>query len=102
MDPDTPRNFEAKVRSFVSRAHRDSRTSGCAIAALASDVARADEPARAVMTKHIDDFVSQIAQSLRSQEQGDAMLAVSAMIGALLLSRVQVDPKRSEDRKSVV
>ena len=93
---DAPRSFEAKVRSFVSRAHRDSRATGCAIAALASDVARADEPSRAVMSKHIDDFVSQIAQSLHTQDEGDAMLAVSAMIGALLLSRVQVDPKRSD------
>ena len=96
MDPDTPRSFEAKVRSFVSRSHRDSRATGCAIAALASDVARADEPSRAVMSKHIDEFVAQIGQSLRSQDEGDAMLAVSAMIGALLLSRVQVDAKRSD------
>ncbi len=96
-DPDAaPRSFEATVRSFVSRAHRDARTSGCAIAALASDVARADESSRAVMSEHIDDFVAQIAQSLRSQDEGDAMLAVSAMIGALLLSRVQVDPKQSD------
>jgi TetR/AcrR family transcriptional repressor of nem operon len=96
-DPDAaPRSFDATVRSFVSRAHRDARASGCAIAALASDVARADEPSRAVMSEHIDDFVAQIAQSLRSQDEGDAMLAVSAMIGALLLARVQVDPKRSD------
>lgn len=91
-----PRSFEAKVRSFVSRAHRDARATGCAIAALASDVARADAPARAVMSAHIDDFVAQLTQSLHTQEEGDAMLAVSAMVGALLLARVQVDPKRSD------
>jgi TetR/AcrR family transcriptional repressor of nem operon len=96
-DPEAgPRSFEATVRSFVSRAHRDARASGCAIAALASDVARADESSRAVMSEHIDDFVAQIAESLRNQDEGDAMLAVSAMIGALLLARVQVDPKRSD------
>lgn len=96
-DPDAaPRSFETTVRSFVSRAHRDARASGCAIAALASDVARADESSRAVMSEHIDDFVAQVTQSLRSQDEGDAMLAVSAMIGALLLARVQVDPRRSD------
>ena len=84
------------MRSFVSRAHRDARASGCAIAALASDVARADESSRAVMSEHIDDFVARIAESLRNPDEGDAMLAVSAMIGALLLARVQVDPKRSD------
>ena len=96
-DPDDrPRSFEARVRSFVSRTHRDSRASGCAIVALASDVARADQASRAVMSAHIDDFVAQMTQSLRSQDEGDALLAVSAMVGALLLSRVQVEPKRSD------
>lgn len=97
VDPDdAPRSYEAKVRSFLSRSHRDARTTGCAIAALASDVARADERSRAVMSTQIDTFISQFTQSLRASDEGDAMLAVSAMVGALLLSRVQVDPKRSD------
>ena len=97
VDPDdAPRSFEAKVRSYLSRSHRDSRATGCAIAALASDVARADERSRAVMSNHIDTFVSQLSKSLRTRDEGDAMLAVSATIGALLLSRVQVDARRSD------
>ena len=47
---DAPRSYETRVRGYVSRAHRDARTSGCAIAALASDVARADVASRAVMS----------------------------------------------------
>jgi TetR/AcrR family transcriptional regulator, transcriptional repressor for nem operon len=93
---DQPRSFETTVRRFLSRSHRDSRTSGCAIAALASDVARADEQSREVMSKHIDEFVSRASSSLDSQDEGDALFAVSAMVGALLLSRVQVDPKQSD------
>lgn len=93
---DGPRSYEARVRSYVSRAHRDARTSGCAIAALASDVARADTASREVMSAHIDDFVGQLAQSLHSQDEGEAMLAVSAMVGAVLLARVQTDPKKSD------
>jgi TetR/AcrR family transcriptional repressor of nem operon len=93
---DGPRSYETRVRSYVSRAHRDARTSGCAIAALASDVARADTASREVMSAHIDDFVDQLAQSLHRQDEGDAMLAVSAMVGAVLLARVQTDPKKSD------
>ena len=93
---DAPRSYETRVRGYVSRAHRDARTSGCAIAALASDVARADDASRAVMSAHIDDFVDQLAQSMRSQDEGDAMLAMSAMVGAVLLARVQTDPKKSD------
>jgi TetR/AcrR family transcriptional regulator, transcriptional repressor for nem operon len=93
---DAPRSYETRVRGYVSRAHRDARTSGCAIAALVSDVARADAASRAVMSAYIDDFVAQLAQSLHGQDEGDAMLAVSAMVGAVLLARVQTDPKKSD------
>ena len=93
---DAPRSYETRVKGYVSRAHRDARTSGCAIAALASDVSRADDASRAVMSAHIDDFVAQLAQSLHDQDEGDAMLAVSAMVGAVLLARVQTDPKKSD------
>lgn len=93
---DPPRSYETRVRGYLSRAHRDARTSGCAIAALASDVARADVPSRAVMSAQVDDFVGQIAQSMYHQDEGDAMLAVSAMVGAVMLARVQTDPKKSD------
>ena len=43
--PDYPK----LLRSYLSRKHRDMRRNGCAIAALASDVARADEASREVM-----------------------------------------------------
>ena len=48
------------------------------------------------MSAHIDDFVDQLTQSMHSQDEGDAMLAVSAMVGAVLLARVQADPKKSD------
>lgn len=93
---DPPRSFEDRVRAFFSRSHRDARATGCAFAALAADVARADVPVRAVMSSHLDDFVAKTARSLRAPNDSDAMLAVSAMVGALVLARVQVNPKRSE------
>lgn len=99
---DGARSYDARVRTYVSRAHRDARTSGCAIAALASDVARADEASRAVMSVHLDDFVAQLTQSMRNQDEADAMLAMSAMVGAVLLARVQTDPKKSDALLKVV
>ena len=48
------------------------------------------------MSAHIDDFIEQLAHSLHDQDEGDAMLAVSAMVGAVLLARVQTDPKKSD------
>lgn len=95
-DPDKPRTFSAMVRSYVSRAHRDSRSSGCAIAALISDVGRADEQSREVMASHIEGFIAAAAASIGDQNDERAMTAVSAMIGAIAISRVLTDQKRSD------
>jgi TetR/AcrR family transcriptional regulator, transcriptional repressor for nem operon len=99
--PGRPRGFAAIVRGYLSRAHRDGRESGCAMAALVSDVARADEPSREVMSEHVDAFVSAVSEALGGDEER-AIVAVSAMIGALTLSRVASDPARSDAFLKVV
>lgn len=90
------RTFGGFVRSYMSRSHRDSRDSGCAIAALVSDVGRADDSARAVMEEHIEGYISGAARGLGGVEEERAMVAVSAMVGALALSRVMTDKRRSD------
>jgi len=89
-----PASFSGIVRSYLSRTHRDARDSGCAVAALASDVARADIAAREVMTAHVETFVETVSKALDGDD-GRAIMAVSAMVGALTLSRVMTDPARS-------
>lgn len=95
-DPARPVNYATMVRSYVSRAHRDSRKTGCAIAALASDVARADERSREVMEAHVERYVAGLARAMGGEDDEQAMFAVGAMVGGLLLSRVITDPKRSD------
>ena len=92
---DRPQSFAHIVRSYLSRTHRDARDSGCAISALVSDVARADTSSREVMTAHIDGFIASVSEALRGNEEA-AMVAVSAMVGALALSRVVTDRARSD------
>jgi TetR/AcrR family transcriptional regulator, transcriptional repressor for nem operon len=92
---DRPQSFGNIVRSYLSRAHRDGRESGCAIAALASDVARAGASSREVMTDYIETFIASVTEALGGDEEG-AIVAVSAMVGALALSRVVTDPARSD------
>lgn len=100
-DTQRPMNFEAFLRGYLSRSHRDARHEGCAIAALASDVARADENApelREAMTERLEAFIQRVAAGMGGDAGNDdeAMFAVSAMVGGLLLSRVMTDPKRSD------
>jgi TetR/AcrR family transcriptional regulator, transcriptional repressor for nem operon len=101
-DPATPRRFATMVRSYLSRAHRDKPEAGCAIAALAGDVARADERSRAIMEKHIESFIATVAEELGDQDDDAAIVAVSALVGALTLSRVVTDPRRSDAILSTV
>jgi TetR/AcrR family transcriptional regulator, transcriptional repressor for nem operon len=100
-EADRSRGFAAIVRGYLSRTHRDARDSGCAMAALACDVARADVASREVMSEHVEAFVETLAEALDGDEER-AMVAVSAMIGALALSRVATDPKRSDAFLKVV
>ncbi|MFM0210680.1 TetR/AcrR family transcriptional regulator [Paraburkholderia sediminicola] len=90
-----PYDYSATIRSYLSRKHREARRSGCAIAALAGDVARADEQAREAMSGHIEQFVSKLAAAMDGDED-KALFAASALIGALVVSRVMVDEKRSD------
>ncbi|MHC6151950.1 TetR/AcrR family transcriptional regulator [Bradyrhizobium elkanii] len=95
-DPDKPVNINTLARSYLSRAHRDAPKSGCAIGALISDVGRADEQCRAVMEPHIESFIAKVAETFGDDDDSRAIVAVSAMVGALAISRVLTDQKRSD------
>jgi len=95
-DPEKPASAGTMARSYLSRTHRDSRKTGCAIAALICDVGRADDRCRSVMEPHIETFVEKAACALGNVDDEQAILAVSAMIGALAISRVITDVKRSD------
>ncbi|MGF6312170.1 TetR/AcrR family transcriptional repressor of nem operon [Bradyrhizobium sp. i1.8.4] len=95
-DPDKPVSVNSLVRSYLSRSHRDSPKAGCAIGALISDVARADEQCRAVMEPHIESFIAKVAETFGDDDDSSAIVAVSAMVGALAISRVLTDPRRSD------
>lgn len=92
--PGKIRTFSNIVRGYLSRVHRDSRSSGCAISALVSDVGRADRKSRDVMAEHIEGLVDKLTETLGDRDKATA--AVSTMVGALALSRVMTDPKRSD------
>jgi TetR/AcrR family transcriptional repressor of nem operon len=89
-------DFARRLRSYLSRAHRDMRRTGCAIAALAGDVARADEASRQVMSEAIDRMAARTAQAMGTDDDAQALFVVSAMIGTLLVSRVMTDAQRSD------
>ncbi|MEB6540945.1 TetR/AcrR family transcriptional regulator [Serratia plymuthica] len=93
----SPHDFASFIHDYLSRAHRDSRSAGCAISALVSDVARADLQTRAVMDSFIEGYIATARRHLGDDDDSRAMFAVSAMVGALALSRVMADSPRSDE-----
>jgi TetR/AcrR family transcriptional regulator, transcriptional repressor for nem operon len=92
-------SFQAIVNRYVSADHRDNRAARCPLAAMGSELARADEGTRAVASEGMDDLVDMVTKWLgRSQPQAPqsrAVFAVAAMVGAVTMSRIIVDPNAS-------
>ncbi|MGL3214253.1 hypothetical protein [Bradyrhizobium sp. BR 1433] len=49
-----------------------------------------------MMEPHIEAFIAKVAETFGDDDDGNAILAVSAMVGALAISRVLTDQKRSD------
>ena len=88
------------VSAYLSTAHRDGAASGCALAALGSELARTDTETRVAATNGFREMVAIIAEHLRDARVGrpqeQALAIASALVGALTMARVVNDPSLSE------
>jgi TetR/AcrR family transcriptional repressor of nem operon len=78
---------------YLSTAHRDGAADGCAVAG--PDAARGDERIRAQFAAGVRGYLARLEDMLGSRD--DAVVALSSMVGALLLSRAVDDPELSEE-----
>ncbi|MCP1968486.1 TetR/AcrR family transcriptional regulator [Bradyrhizobium elkanii] len=92
-----PRNLKALLNTYLSKAHRDDPSVGCAVAALAGDVARSDRGTRDVMTSYLSQYFDNVADLLEGEHPDESAIAVvCTMVGALALSRVSRDASMSD------
>lgn len=88
--------LQAVVATYLSETHRDHPSQGCAIAALGSEIARADAATRAAATEGVRRLIDVIAGELDDTPvdaaKRRAAVMVSTMVGALLVSRIVDDP----------
>lgn len=99
----TKRSADDTVKSIVNRylspTHRDKPGEGCAIAALAADVGRAeDEALRTQLSARVEQSFADMAHAMGGETQGEdaAIAAWCAMIGAITLCRVFKGTDRSD------
>src|SRR6266853_541947 len=89
------KGLEAAVSAYLSPQHRDNCRDGCPIAALGSELARADEETRAKATEGFMKLVSFLADRFEEAKMSDArkraVVAATTMIGAMTISRIVTD-----------
>lgn len=88
------------LKSYLSRQHLESMDTGCPLAALGSETSRQAPEVRRVATRHIKEMVDLIARQSpqwgHAQAHESALVALSTMVGALVLARAVDDPALSD------
>ena len=96
---DGKESFKAIVDAYLSTAHRDTPATGCPLAGMGSELARAGEEAREAVARGCDELIdrlaSRIAPRRKEAARAEAIFAVAAMIGAVTLSRIIAEPDAS-------
>ena len=100
----------AFVDWYLSAEHRDHPDAGCALPPLGDDVRRGDDRVRAAYSEQVDRYVEHVERFLGDGDgsRGEhgardrAILVVSALVGALVLSRAVADDAFSDEILSAV
>ncbi|WP_230625641.1 TetR/AcrR family transcriptional regulator [Cupriavidus necator] len=77
----------AIVGAYVSKKHRDNPGSGCAIAALGTDVSRLDAKTRRRFEARVASLIELVAGSDDEASRKDAIVTLAAMVGGLVMAR---------------
>ena len=96
----TPEAMREYVRNYVSTAHRDAPGQGCLLAALAGEV-RNQPSVRPAFTFHLKTIIGQLAAHFpwkkKSRPRQEAIVMLSAMVGAVALARAVDDEAFSQE-----
>jgi TetR/AcrR family transcriptional regulator, transcriptional repressor for nem operon len=87
------------LKNYLTEAHRDAPGTGCAMGALLGDMTRGSKSARTVYTARVKRSLAFSSALLPSSPPSDkrarALLILSALLGAINLSRAVSDPTLS-------
>ena len=94
------RGYTALVDGYLSTWHRDHPESGCGVAGVAADAARAGGPARGSYTRQVKECLTMLAGLIDDSDhqaaEREAVLTVSVLVGAISMARAVDDPDLSE------
>jgi TetR/AcrR family transcriptional repressor of nem operon len=89
------------IDGYVSKAHRDNPQVGCAVAALPADVSRSGSRARQAYSRQVRRYIDRLVGLIRPAEpdakRDEAILTLSALVGAVAMARAIDDPELSDE-----
>ena len=89
------------LQNYLTEAHRDAPGTGFAMGALVGDMTRGSKSARALYTARVKRslafFSALLPSNRRSDKRRRALLILSALLGAINLSRAVSDPNLSRE-----
>src|SRR5712675_3272794 len=89
------------LQNYLTEAHRDAPGTGCAMGALLGDMTRGGKSARALYTARVKRSLALsstlLPSSPHADKRGRALLILSALLGAINLSRAVSDPNLSRE-----
>lgn len=92
-----PSALAAIVDGYLSRLHRDKPETGCAVAALPTDVARCGPRARAAYSRQVRAYLELLTDLTPDRDPDQAHLILASVVGALLLARAVDDRGLSDE-----
>jgi TetR/AcrR family transcriptional repressor of nem operon len=91
--------LESLLRTYLSKEHVEAPATGCAVAALGSEMPRQAPKVRRAATRRIKEMIDLVARQSPDWGRPDAheraLVTLSTALGALVLARAVDDPKLS-------
>ena len=95
-----PQALQALIRAYLSKEHVQGVETGCAVAALGSEMPRQAPQVRRAATRRIKEMIDLVARQApdwgRPGAHQQALVTVATMVGALVLARAVNDPRLSD------
>ena len=89
------------LKNYLTEEHRDAPGTGCALGALLGDMTRASRSVKAVYTERLKRTLANstglVPLKGKSDKRARSILTISAMLGAINLSRAVSDPDLSRE-----
>lgn len=93
--------YAALLKRYLSPGHRDDPGHGCVFSALSVDAARCGKAVHTAFAEGLEPLIAIVAQSLpqgtKAQRRRQAVAAVAALIGALILARAVAGTALSDE-----